>query len=837
MDFLYNIFVYPIFVFLEVCFDNIFILTIPKYLLMFFSLAFCFNVLFLTLIKGSIDYSKDNKKTGFFVFLVLILCFFYGGYSFFNQLDIIGNYPSTITFSRFVNFPVNLSPLILIINLFSCGKILKFFDNEGKNYLYKLFTYSAVVLISLLSWKMPYLYHYFLLFNALFFLLFSFGPDKKIVKNIFAVSGLIAILPLLFELITKVPLYKSIISDYSVILICGIFIYYLFRYVFAKNTVLTEKINDDKVVLLSLFAVFIWSGLYITTMIIGSSPTEFSYISDNPSPFVFVFNTITKALGVFVLFPFLLYKSSDKKFKNILIILFVSFLFISILNINSMVLLKDFSTLSLDLKLDIDNLNIMSIPNILTNLVLCLILFLLAIKLVVMDLKENKNTVKNTLTFFVILGLVLSFGNIFKIFTEYQKIKAVNTDQKADENLLNLKMDTKTEIKPIITLTKTGKNVLIVFIDRGIGSIVENIFDTNPELKEIYSGFTYYPNTVSFYGHTILGYPPMIAGYEYTPDEINKRTDKMMVDKYNEALLMLPLMFKNNGYKSIVIEPPYENYEPVLKDGKIFEPYKIEHYVLDNDVSKFVDKTNMENSLKRNFIFFDIFMSLPSVFKKYIYQNGFYKYLKPLKDDSFKDDKLMKEYIKFLSLQKLTKISDTNENTFTVFNNDMLHINKYNSDYSEEHYELEKEAIMMFADYIKFLKENNVYDNTRIIIVSDHGHWKQNNEKLNKDYTSYNPILFFKDFNAKDSLKFDMTFMTNADTPLFAVKDIIYNPVNPFTNKDITKQTKKSKVRIYTDIRHTPDYYRGTTCLEKGLNYIEVHDNIFDDNNWLRNKL
>ena len=235
-------------------------------------------------------------------------------------------------------------------------------------------------------------------------------------------------------------------------------------------------------------------------------------------------------------------------------------------------------------------------------------------------------------------------------------MKKVYTEQKSDENLLNLKMGIDKEFDPIINLSKKGKNVLIVFIDRGIGSITENIFDSTPELKEIYTGFVYYPNTVTYYGHTILGYPPMIAGYEYTPDEVNKRTDKKMVDKYNEALLMLPLLFKNNGFNSIVIEPPYENYEIVIKDGKIFEPYKIGHYVLDSQVSKYVDKTNIETALTRNFLFFDIFMSTPSVFKKNAYQNGYYKCLKPLIEDTYKDDYLMKEYMKFASLQKLTKM-------------------------------------------------------------------------------------------------------------------------------------------------------------------------------------
>jgi arylsulfatase A-like enzyme len=68
------------------------------------------------------------------------------------------------------------------------------------------------------------------------------------------------------------------------------------------------------------------------------------------------------------------------------------------------------------------------------------------------------------------------------------------------------------------------------------------------------------------------------------------------------------------------------------------------------------------------------------------------------------------------------------------------------------------------------LKENNAYDNTRIIIVSDHG---GNISNISNNITlpngtplaSYTALLMVKDFDAQGRLKTDNTFMTNADMP------------------------------------------------------------------------
>ena len=38
--------------------------------------------------------------------------------------------------------------------------------------------------------------------------------------------------------------------------------------------------------------------------------------------------------------------------------------------------------------------------------------------------------------------------------------------------------------------------------------------------------------------------PALFGGYEYTPEESNRRSDMSLVEKHNEALRVLPTLFR-----------------------------------------------------------------------------------------------------------------------------------------------------------------------------------------------------------------------------------------------------------------------------------------------------
>ena len=147
-------------------------------------------------------------------------------------------------------------------------------------------------------------------------------------------------------------------------------------------------------------------------------------------------------------------------------------------------------------------------------------------------------------------------------------------------------------------------------------------------------------------------------------------------------------------------------------------------------------------------------------------------------------------------------------------------------------------SFLLLSNFIKLLKENNVYDNTKIIIVADHGSMFVNNPNfssfLNSNLNPFNPILFVKDFNLKGEYKTDYTFMTNADVPSIAIENIIDNPINPFTNKKITNNQKNNGALLFVEHKKwNIDHFNDNKVFYKNSYFNFVKDNVFDEKNWI----
>jgi hypothetical protein len=92
----------------------------------------------------------------------------------------------------------------------------------------------------------------------------------------------------------------------------------------------------------------------------------------------------------------------------------------------------------------------------------------------------------------------------------------------------------------------------------------------------------------------------------------------------------------------------------------------------------------------------------------------------------------------------------------------------------------------------------------------------------------------FKDFNAGGSLKTDMTFMSNADVPVLALHNQGVLEKNPFTGNLITTEDKNHPLYIaLSGGIHLEDPDATTIWLDDTRNFY-VHDNIFDEKNWVK---
>lgn len=410
-------------------------------------------------------------------------------------------------------------------------------------------------------------------------------------------------------------------------------------------------------------------------------------------------------------------------------------------------------------------------------------------------------------------------------------------------------------------------------LDRAQSQYIDEIFKEDPSLYEKYSGFVFYNNVVSFNGHTLQGAPAIYGGYEYTPLEMNRRANEPLVQKHNESLLMLPRIFtEQKGFSAAITDPSWGNYAgfcdlsfmepfPLIKGYKTIGQYtklwSIEHSGTNN-----LDST--DKILKRNLLFFSLFRETPIMFRKLIYNSGLYFST----DSELQNVKVVLDNYSALDyLKQLTSASDTENGSYVCMVNELTHksfflqapdyvpvktvTNKGTSKFKDsDDYATQMAAFKMVGSWLSYLKENGIYDNTRIIIVSDHGCWgyeddMEPNAALDEEINGgsyagrghYHPLLLFKDFNAAGTMTEDNTFMTNADTPSLLLKGLVENPVNPFTGKDVpldTSALKKDGVIISINDRHQP-YMNGKYKFNiPSSHWWKVKDNIFTASNWSR---
>ncbi len=149
-------------------------------------------------------------------------------------------------------------------------------------------------------------------------------------------------------------------------------------------------------------------------------------------------------------------------------------------------------------------------------------------------------------------------------------------------------------------------------------------------------------------------------------------------------------------------------------------------------------------------------------------------------------------------------------------------------------YQTNMAALLQLGKWFDYMRANDVYDNTRIILVADHGRgtlFEGDEYRLGEsDMLSYYPLLMVKDFESTDFIMSE-EFMTNGDVPTLAVIDIIEDPVNPFTGKiiDNSEKTEHDQYIIFSkelDVEKN----NGTTYLP--AKWYSVHDDMRDADNW-----
>ncbi|MBP5442071.1 MAG: membrane protein insertase YidC [Treponema sp.] len=590
--------------------------------------------------------------------------------------------------------------------------------------------------------------------------------------------------------------------------------------------------------LTSGIALALLTGLVLPSNLISSSTQEFSNIGTYTCPTDFLHSPFWQSIGLFVIWPLCIYFLFKERIQTLLSSLFTILLIGAL--INAFVFHGDYGTMDITLKF-IGGIQSQSKSFILINLIVWITIII--IPLLLFYFKKEKLFLYASIIA-VISFSVLSIVNTSTIKNEYKSFMTIKSQIKEDAGSTR------------IHLSKTGKNVFILMLDRAESSYFPHILKANPNLSKIYSGFTYYPNTVSYNGHTLMASPALFGGYEYTPLEMNRRSEEPLVDKHNESLLIIPrILTEQANFTADIYDSSWGNYsyEADMSFTNSYE--KINGGVLKGrytgDIKKKLDSYDsnvLMESVNRNLFFVSLFREVPAFLRDIVYYKGTWWCSETVSDE----DSLLDWYATLYYLNDITDFDNKNNN-LTIITNEATHANEDIShlnltstpiEFNEESpsYETNIVCLEAIGKWLNFLKENNVYDNTRIIIVADHGIGYGPTAKeryTTTDLSGYpkdslNPLLLVKDFNASGNLVTDNTFMTNADTPFLSIKDLVSNPTNPFTGKLLDDGScKLNGVYVTTDNLFKPHHSSSKNIFTvKDNSWFTVKDNIFVDENW-----
>ena len=416
-------------------------------------------------------------------------------------------------------------------------------------------------------------------------------------------------------------------------------------------------------------------------------------------------------------------------------------------------------------------------------------------------------------------------------------------------------------------ISKTGKNIFILMLDRSMNFFIDPVFENNDFVKKEYTGFTLFKNTIAFGISTNMSTPSLFGGYEYTPDNLNKRYSELLVDKHNEALSVLPKLFSENGWNVSFTDPPWLNYswEP---DLSVFDKYdmiaqnidypgKYSQRLLKN--LKFSQNNASLSGVRRDMLYFSFFRIFPSEIRRVFYSRGNYanamlpQYIKMPFIDSYSALQNIEEEVEFVEDKNCINIIVNNITHEPPKQSDIkilgleflipLADNYCLNEYTAEHFYANYLAHEECAKFFRFLKENNCYDNSRIIIAGDHGRYSMKTRDMSflKDFAGTGfrpeeliPLMMMKDFNSDGNLRIDNTFMTLGDIPFLTVKDLDEKlQKNPFTGMLFKDSQLKSPAKIMISGGWQADKELEMTKFKADENdWAFVKDDVYKSENW-----
>lgn len=646
--------------------------------------------------------------------------------------------------------------------------------------------------------------------------------------------------PYVLALVFLVILYKSP---------AGLVLYWIFNNAFSllKNVVIgvtrkekktdfiEKKAKDDlelKIGIYSALGLWMLMGVWIPLTVVSSSPKDFVDIYAYKSPLWYVVYTACVYGGFFIFWGSIISWAMSGKGRRIFEIAACSLFWHNLL---MFFCVKKKGVFTSELVLDNGTINVFEKD--LAGLMFGMFAVPVIIVLVVYLHRDYKKLIIliqriicASLFFLIIVYSVRTVKNLSGV----DVIRTSGQAVKDGETIYN-------GVKKELRLSRNGKNIVVIMLDRALGYLVPFIMDEKPELKDKLDGFVWYSNCLSPAMHTNLGAPGIFGGYEYTPKGMMEDEYRPVSEKINEALALLPSMFSREGYSVDVCDLPCAGFNDISDMTYMKSIEGVETHNLIGKYNSVYGLGLNGNNIIRSFVMYSVMNTMSEWLREEIYDGG--NYLAPAKlgGEVRVGSGFMNNYSELAMLGRLTDITDDENGNLLLIDNELPHestllqlpdyvpkanvdnsafdqgegIRGYNgkalfldNEFRIEHYHVNMASLLMIGEWCDHLRTEGVYDNTRIIIVSDHayelGFMDGFKGTDGLDIEGFQALLMVKDFNASGFTE-DDTFMCNADVPALAVEGVLSDHHNPFTGRSVGMEGKASGVIVTSSHNYTLD--------------------------------
>ena len=744
------------------------------------------------------------------------------------------------------NISINVLPVVMtLINVAASAVYTKGLELKDKLTLY----ITALIFLVLLYNSPAGLVFYWTL-NNIFSLLKNIFYKIKLSAKTWYIIAVIVMMLLTGFTVTMVESKKAVAL--LILLTVAIAVIPLIKRIFGylekkQSSVIFE--NDKKcfyIFLSATIALCILIGLVIPAMTIASSAQEFANFGTFKHPLSVLYHPLIQSLGclfwmlcIYKLFS----KNVQKYFAYIAVLLLTAALIDAFIftgnygDINNILIFEDATRLGHSMKYFAVNM-----------LAICVGILIIT----ALIYSKFSKLLPSILNIVILTFTVVTIFSCISIQKSYRRMLAGEINEKNTHKAYRV--------------SKTGKNIFILMLDRSMNFFIDPIFENNDLIKKEYTGFTVFENGIAFGRSTNMSTPSLFGGYEYTPENLNERSTELLVDKHNEALSVLPRLFSEHNWLVSFTDPSWLNYS-WIPDLSVFDKYTMRAQNIDGPgkysrdfLALYVEQTGKQtNPEERNMLYFSFFRILPSKVRKIFYNNGTYAKIENHYNikmsfiDAYSSLKNLCNETEFVSNGDCINIIVNNTPHEPPKNSDILFIRRSEliplakkyclTEYTAEHFYANYLTHESCAEFFRFLKDNDCWDNSRIIIAGDHG--RASMRTIDMDFLngfdgtgispeSLIPLIMMKDFNSDGPLQKDYTFMTLADIPILTTEGLSPEmQKNPFSGIPF----KTSQVKTVVKAMHGGDWnadqqLKLTQFQTTEDDWVYVKENVYDPKCW-----